>query len=144
MYDSIIIGCGFAGAVVARELAEKKGKHVLVIDSRDHIGGNCYDRYDEHGILIHQYGPHIFHTNSKDVYEYLSRFTKWYDYSHEVVGKIHDSEIPIPFNLNSLEMVYGNWAAGMEKKRRGKGKRKRWNYFRGMGSGNVFIKPPLR
>lgn len=116
MYDSIIIGCGFAGAVVARELAEKKGKHVLVIDSRDHIGGNCYDRYDEHGILIHQYGPHIFHTNSKNVYDYLSRFTKWYDYSHEVVGKIHDSEIPIPFNLNSLEMVYGNWAAGMEKK----------------------------
>ncbi len=116
MYDSIIIGCGFAGAVMARELAEKKGKKVLVIDARDHIGGNCYDQYDDHRILIHQYGPHIFHTNSKKVYDYLSRFTKWYDYSHEVVGKVHDSEIPIPFNLNSLEMVYGNWAPALEKK----------------------------
>lgn len=115
MYDCIVIGCGFAGAVVARELAEKK-KRVLVIDARDHVGGNCYDRLDEHGILIHQYGPHIFHTNSKRVYDYLSRFTKWYDYRHEVVGKIHDSEIPIPFNLNSLDMVYGNWAPSLEKK----------------------------
>lgn len=115
MYDCIVIGCGFAGAVVARELAEKE-KKVLVIDARDHVGGNCYDRVDEHGILIHQYGPHIFHTNSKRVYEYLSRFTKWYDYRHEVVGKIHDSEIPVPFNLNSLDMVYGNWAPALEKK----------------------------
>lgn len=116
MYDSIVVGCGFAGAVVARELAEQKGKRVLIVESRDHIGGNCYDRKDDYGILIHQYGPHIFHTNSKRVYDYLSRFTKWYSYNHEVVGKIHDSEIPIPFNLNSLEMVYGNWAADLEKK----------------------------
>ena len=63
MYDSIVIGCGFAGAVVARELAEKKQQKVLVLDARDHLGGNCYDRPDKHGILIHQYGPHIFHTN---------------------------------------------------------------------------------
>ena len=76
MYDSIVIGCGFAGDVVARELAEKKKKRVLVIDSRPHIGGNCYDRKDEYGILIHQYGPHIFHTNSERVYRYLSRFTE--------------------------------------------------------------------
>lgn len=114
MYDSIIIGCGFAGAVAARELAEKKGQNVLVIDARDHVGGNCYDRLDEHGILIHQYGPHIFHTNIKRVYDYLSRFTEWYEYKHEVVGKIQDREIPIPFNLNSLEMVYGVRAQHLE------------------------------
>lgn len=115
MYDSIIIGCGFAGAVAARELAEKKGQNVLVIDAREHVGGNCYDRLDENGILIHQYGPHIFHTNIKRVYEYLSRFTEWYEYRHEVVGKIKDKEIPIPFNLNSLEMVYGDRAPHLEK-----------------------------
>lgn len=116
MYDSIVVGCGFAGAVVARELAERRGCKVLVIDARDHIGGNCYDRRDEYGILIHQYGPHIFHTNSKRVYEYLSRFTEWYDYRHEVVGHIYGREIPIPFNLNSLEMVYGEEAGKLEKK----------------------------
>lgn len=116
MYDSIVIGCGFAGAVAARELAEQKGERVLIIESRDHIGGNCYDKKDKYGILIHQYGPHIFHTNSKRVYEYLSRFTKWYEFDHEVVGKIHGRELPIPFNLNSLEMVYGDRAPALEKK----------------------------
>lgn len=116
MYDSIVIGCGFAGAVAARELAEQKGERVLIIESRDHIGGNCYDKKDEYGILIHQYGPHIFHTNSKRVYEYLSRFTKWYEFDHEVVGKIHGRELPIPFNLNSLEMVYGDRTPALEKK----------------------------
>lgn len=115
MYDSIVIGSGFAGAVVARELAEKKGQNVLVIDSRPHIGGNCYDRLDEHGILIHQYGPHIFHTNIKRVYDYLSRFTEWYSYRHEVVGNVYGKELPIPFNLNTLEMVYGERAPHLEK-----------------------------
>lgn len=115
MYDSIVIGCGFAGAVVARELAEKKGQNVLILDARSHIGGNCYDRPDEHGILIHQYGPHIFHTNSKRVYDYLSRFTEWYSYRHEVVGNVYGKELPIPFNLNTLEMVYGERAAHLEK-----------------------------
>ena len=86
MFDSIVIGSGFAGAVVARELAEKKGQQVLVIDARDHVGGNCYDKKDDYGILIHQYGPHIFHTNIDRVYEYLSRFTNWNNYLHEVVG----------------------------------------------------------
>lgn len=116
MYDSIIIGCGFAGAVAARELAEKKGKKVLIIDSRNHIGGNCYDRKDQFGILIHQYGPHIFHTNNKKVYDWLSRFTEWYEFQHEVVGNIHGRELPIPFNLNTLEMVYGERAPELEKK----------------------------
>lgn len=107
MYDSIIIGCGFAGAVLARELAEKGNQKVLIIEQRDHIGGNAYDVLDVHGILIHQYGPHIFHTNSQKVFEYLSRFTKWYDYSHEVVGNVYGSIIPVPFNLNTLNLVYG-------------------------------------
>lgn len=116
MYDSVVIGCGFAGAVVARELAEQKGQKVLIVESRDHIGGNCYDKKDDYGILIHQYGPHIFHTNSKRVYDYLSRFTKWYEFDHEVVGNIHGMELPIPFNLNSLQMVYGDRAPALEKK----------------------------
>lgn len=115
MYDSIVIGSGFAGAVVARQLAENKGQKVLVLDARDHIGGNCYDRKDEYGILIHQYGPHIFHTNIQRVYEYLSRFTEWYEYRHEVVGNIYGKELPIPFNLNTLEEVYGERAPHLEK-----------------------------
>lgn len=115
MYNSIIIGCGFAGAVVARELAEKKGQKVLVLDAGDHVGGNCYDVKDDYGILIHQYGPHIFHTNLKHVYDYLSRFTEWYEYSHEVVGNINGTELPIPFNLNSLDQVYGDRAPHLKK-----------------------------
>ena len=106
MYQNIIIGTGFAGAVVARELAEQRGETVLIIDSRNHIGGNCYDCNDEYGILIHQYGPHIFHTNMKHVYDYLSRFTEWYNFQHEVVGNVHGKMLPIPFNLNTLHMVY--------------------------------------
>ncbi len=109
-YDSIVIGAGFAGAVVARELAERGGEQVLVLDERDHIGGNCYDAADKHGILIHCYGPHIFHTNIERVYKYLSRFTEWFDYRHEVVAKVGDKEIPVPFNLNTLKMVFGSEA----------------------------------
>lgn len=106
VFDSIVIGSGCAGAVVARQLAEKN-KKVLIIEQRNHIGGNCYDVKDEHGILIHQYGPHIFHTNKIEVYEYLSRFTKWYDFNHEVVGDVYGQLLPIPFNLNTLMLVYG-------------------------------------
>lgn len=105
MYDFIIIGSGFAGAVVANKIA-KEGKKVLIIEKRNHIGGNCYDTLDEHGVLIHQYGPHIFHTNNEEVYEYLSQFTKWYDYSHEVVANLNGMYIPVPFNLNTLKKVY--------------------------------------
>lgn len=116
MYENIVIGSGFAGAVVARELAEKKGESVLVIDARGHIGGNCYDEKDEYGILVHRYGPHIFHTNIKRVYEYLSRFTEWYEYQHEVVGNIYGEEIPIPFNLHSLEQVFKDRAPGLKER----------------------------
>lgn len=115
-YDSIIVGCGFAGAVAARELAEKRGRRVLVLDARNHVGGNCYDCPDEYGIRIHQYGPHIFHTNSKRVFDYLSRFTNWFSFGHEVVGNVHGKELPIPFNLNTLAMVFGERAPKMEEK----------------------------
>lgn len=107
MYNSIVIGCGFAGAVIARELAEKGNQKVLIIEQRNHVGGNAYDKEDEHGILIHQYGPHIFHTNHERVYDYLCQFTNWYDYSHEVVGNVYGKIIPVPFNLNTLNLVYG-------------------------------------
>ena len=105
MFDSVIIGAGVAGSVAARELAEA-GKKVLVLEKREHIGGNCYDEKDEHGILLHKYGPHIFHTKEQRAYEYLSRFTKWYEFGHEVVANVHGTLIPVPFNLNTLHMVY--------------------------------------
>lgn len=108
MYDSIIIGAGCAGATVARRLAEDGGQNVLVLEKRGHIAGNCYDTFDEYGILIHVYGPHIFHTNDKKVFDYLSRFTEWYDYQHEVVADVYGKLIPVPFNLNTLKMVYGD------------------------------------
>lgn len=106
MYDSIIVGCGIAGAVAARKLAEEKGRKVLVLERRNHIGGNCYDEKDAYGVLIHNYGPHIFHTGMEDVFAFLSRFTEWYLFGHEVVAKVGDELIPIPFNLNTLHMVY--------------------------------------
>lgn len=117
MYDSIIVGCGFAGATVARELAERGKERVLVIEKRNHVAGNCYDLYDEHGIFVHQYGPHIFHTNVKRVYDYLSRFTDWHPFKHEVVANVHGKMIPVPFNLNTLKLVYDKEKAEyLEKK----------------------------
>ena len=107
MYDSIIVGAGIAGAVTARKLADH-GQKILIIEKRNHIGGNCYDYVDENGILVHKYGPHIFHTNSDEVYKYLSKFTKWYDYHHEVLAFVGGQYIPIPFNLNTLEMVFSS------------------------------------
>ncbi|MGE5628242.1 MAG: UDP-galactopyranose mutase [Solirubrobacterales bacterium] len=116
-YDFIIAGSGFAGAVCARELAQRGGKKVLLVEKRDHIGGNAYDINDESGVLIHKYGPHIFHTNDKRAYDYLCRFTSWRDYMHEVAGSIYGNLIPIPFNLNSLHMVYDTEKAErLEKK----------------------------
>ena len=104
-FDSIVIGSGIAGSTIARALAEK-GKNVLVLERRDHIGGNCFDEKDEHGVLIHTYGPHIFHTNKEHVFSYLSRFCNWYFFGHEVVANVHGTLMPIPFNLNTLHMVY--------------------------------------
>lgn len=106
MVDCIVVGAGIAGATVARKLAEEGKKKVLVIERRNHIGGNCYDAPDDYGILIHVYGPHIFHTEDEEVRGFLSRFTDWYDFGHKVVAKVGEQLIPVPFNLNTLHMIY--------------------------------------
>ncbi|SFQ35051.1 UDP-galactopyranose mutase [Lachnospiraceae bacterium XBB1006] len=117
MKDVIIIGSGVAGTVAARKLAEESQKKVLVLERRPHIGGNCFDKKDEHGIWIHVYGPHIFHTNDEEVFSYFSRFTDWYEFPHKVVAQVGEQQIPIPFNLNTLHMVYEKTKAEeMEKK----------------------------
>ena len=113
--EVIVIGAGIAGSVIARELAERGKKEVLVIEKRKHIGGNCYDTYDEHGILVHQYGPHIFHTSKERVQEYLSRFTEWYSFRHEVVARVGGQLIPVPFNLNTLHMDFPKEADQIEQ-----------------------------
>ena len=110
-FDALVVGAGYAGSVCARQLAEG-GKRVLVLERRDHIGGNAYDRLDGAGVLIHQYGPHIFHTNNKRVFDWLSRFTVWRDYQHRVLANLPDGQggrqtYPVPFNLTSLETAFG-------------------------------------
>ena len=106
--DAIIVGSGFAGGVVARELAERGNKRVLVIEKRPHIGGNMYDEADEAGILVHRYGPHIFHTNDRRAFEYVRRFTEWRDYEHEVLADWYGTYLPVPFNKNSMEIAFGD------------------------------------
>lgn len=104
--DWLIVGAGFTGATLAERIASQLDKRVLVIDRRDHIGGNAYDEYNEHGILVHRYGPHIFHTNSQRIWQYLSQFTTWRPYYHRVLGMVQGTLVPIPFNLNSLYAVF--------------------------------------
>ena len=120
-YDCLVIGAGMAGAVAARELAERGGKQVLVLERRNHVGGNAYDHFDQDGVLIHQYGPHIFHTNNRRVFDYLSRFTAWRNYQHQVVANIPAAdgrqELPVPFNLVSLRAAFPpEQAAALEQK----------------------------
>jgi UDP-galactopyranose mutase len=107
MFDYLIVGAGFAGSVLAERLATQAGKKILIIDKRNHIGGNAYDYYNEDGILIHKYGPHIFHTNSKDVFEYLNQFTQWRPYEHRVLGSVDGQLVPIPINLTTINQLYG-------------------------------------
>ncbi|ADV67116.1 UDP-galactopyranose mutase [Deinococcus maricopensis] len=106
-FDYLIVGAGFAGSVLAERLASELGARVLIVDKRPHIGGNAYDRYDDAGILIHPYGPHIFHTNSKDVFDYLSNFTEWRPYQHRVLASVDGQELPIPINLDTVNKLYG-------------------------------------
>jgi UDP-galactopyranose mutase len=107
MFDYLIVGAGFAGSVLAERLAHGAGKKVLLVDRRPHIGGNAYDHYDQAGILIHQYGPHIFHTNSREVFEYLSDFTRWRPYEHRVRASVDGQLVPIPINLDTINQLYG-------------------------------------
>jgi UDP-galactopyranose mutase len=104
--DWLIVGAGFAGCTLAQLIADRLGQKVLLVERRDHIGGNAYDYYDEHGLLVHEYGPHIFHTNSKRVWDHLSRFTDWRPYEHRVLAVIDGKKVPLPFNLNSLYALF--------------------------------------
>src|SRR5947209_17578062 len=107
MFDYLIVGAGFAGSILAERLASGSNKKVLLCDKRSHIGGNAYDEYDRHGILVHRYGPHIFHTNSREVFEYLSRFTEWRPYEHRVRARVDGCLVPIPINLDTINTLYG-------------------------------------
>jgi UDP-galactopyranose mutase len=106
-YDTLIVGAGYAGSIMAEQLATRCGQRVLVIDRRDHIGGNAHDYYDEHGVLVHKYGPHIFHTNSEKVVEYLSQFTDWRPYEHRVLASVDDKLVPMPINRTTINTLYG-------------------------------------
>ena len=106
-FDTLIVGAGFAGCVMAERLASVSGQKVLIVDQRPHIGGNAYDRYDDAGILIHPYGPHIFHTNSADVFKYLSKFTRWRPYEHKVLASVDGQLLPMPINLDTVNQLYG-------------------------------------
>jgi UDP-galactopyranose mutase len=114
MFDYLIVGAGYAGSVLAERLARGAGKKVLLVDRRPHIGGNAYDCYDDAGILIHKYGPHIFHTNSKEVFEYLSEFTEWRPYEHRVRASVDGQLVPIPINLDTINQLYGLKLNSME------------------------------
>ena len=105
-YDYLIVGAGFAGSVLAERLASQHEARVLLIDRRPHIGGNAYDELDEAGILYHKYGPHIFHTNSDQVVEYLSQFTEWRPYEHRVLAQVRGQLVPIPINRTTLNKLF--------------------------------------
>jgi UDP-galactopyranose mutase len=107
MFDYLIVGAGFAGSVLAERLAVHNNASVLVIDKRNHIAGNAYDYYDDAGILVHKYGPHIFHTNSERIFQYLSKFTAWMPYEHRVLTSVDGQLVPMPINADTLNQLYG-------------------------------------
>jgi UDP-galactopyranose mutase len=107
MFDWLVVGAGFAGSVLAERIASQRGETVLVVDRRNHIGGNAFDWYDEAGILVHRYGPHIFHTNSEAIVDYLSHFTGWRPYEHRVLAQVDGKLLPIPINLDTINKLYG-------------------------------------
>src|SRR5947209_13953320 len=107
MFDYLIVGAGFAGSVLAERLASQADKKVLLVEKRNHIGGNAYDCYNEAGILVHKYGPHIFHTNSPAIFAYLSQFTQWRPYEHRVFAHVDGKQLPFPINLDTVNGLYG-------------------------------------
>lgn len=114
MFDYLVVGAGYAGSVLAERLANALGKKVLIVEKRSHIAGNAYDYYDEHGILVHKYGPHIFHTNSADIFRYLSRFTEFRPYEHRVLASVDGQLVPIPINLDTVNRLYGTSMTALE------------------------------
>ncbi|HEX6661975.1 MAG TPA: NAD(P)-binding protein, partial [Sphingomicrobium sp.] len=106
-FDYLIVGAGFAGSVLAERLASQTSARVLLIDRRNHVGGNAYDEPNEAGVLYHKYGPHIFHTNSDQVVDYLSQFTEWRPYEHRVLARVRDQLVPIPINRTTLNQLFG-------------------------------------
>src|SRR5215204_2368901 len=117
-YDIAIVGAGFAGSVIAERMATQLHKRVLVLDRRPHIGGNAYDELDTAGVLVHRYGPHIFHTNSADVFAYLSAFTDWRPYEHRVLASVRDQLVPIPINRTTINRLFGLELSGQEEVQR--------------------------
>src|SRR4051812_17270052 len=107
MFEFLIVGCGFSGSVLAERIASQLNKKVLIVDVRDHIAGNAYDYYNEHGILVHKYGPHWFHTNDKKVFDYLSQFTEWRFHYHKVRSSVDGLLVPIPINQDTINKLYG-------------------------------------
>ncbi len=107
MFDYLIVGAGYAGSVLAERLASQANKRILIIDKRSHIGGNAYDRYNEDGILVHPYGPHILHSNSAKIYDYLGKFTEWLPYEHRVLAHVDEQLLPIPINRTTVNKYYG-------------------------------------
>lgn len=125
-FDTLIVGAGFAGSVLAERLAHGMGQRVLLVDKRPHVGGNAHDRHDDEGVLVHPYGPHIFHTNSRDIFEYLSQFTAWRPYQHRVLASVDGQLLPMPINLDTVNRLYGlglnafqmaEWLAGVAEPR---------------------------
>jgi UDP-galactopyranose mutase len=113
-FDYLIVGAGFAGSVLAERLASQLDKRVLVVERRAHIGGNAYDHYDDAGILVHRYGPHIFHTNAARIYDYLSQFTAWRPYQHRVLAFVDGQLVPMPINLDTVNALYGTSMTSFE------------------------------
>jgi UDP-galactopyranose mutase len=107
MFDYLIVGAGFAGSILAERLASQHDARVLIVDKRPHIAGNAFDHYDDAGILVHRYGPHIFHCNSAEIFEHLSQFTEWRPYQHRVLASVDGQLVPIPINLDTVNRLYG-------------------------------------
>jgi UDP-galactopyranose mutase len=114
VFDYLIVGAGFAGSVLAERLARRADKRVLIVDRRPHIGGNAYDHHDDAGLLVHKYGPHIFHTNSREIFEYLGQFTAWRPYEHRVLASVEGQLLPLPINLDTVNKLYGLNLTAME------------------------------